>query len=124
MLFNKVDFWIQAVLGGLIILCLVIFPYAILLAVPFGAWQVMSAFINLFRMGKYSGVYKIKLVSYLVAVVAYFSLGYIEAFNNLPVLYFLAPAALGIFQLHISYERVFKPDYKRSENGFLANLEF
>ncbi|MGK0389067.1 MAG: hypothetical protein ACI94Y_001803 [Maribacter sp.] len=64
--FIKVDEIIQRILGILILLTLIIFPIAMLLLIPFGAWQVVSGIVGALHGSKWR-------MKYLGFVVLYFS---------------------------------------------------
>lgn len=65
-IFLKIDLVIQNVLGILILLTLVVYPVAMLLLIPFGAWQVFSGIIGMIYGSKWRMIY-------LGIVMAYFS---------------------------------------------------
>ncbi len=63
--FLKIDYTIQRILGILIVVSLIYFPIAMLLLIPFGAWQVLSGIIG----AAYGSRWR---VFYLIAVFIYF----------------------------------------------------
>ena len=100
--FIKTDEIIQRILGILILLTLIIYPIAMLLLIPFGAWQVISGIVG----ALYGSKWRMK---YLGFVVLYFStMSLVIAFNEdyfsansflipvFTVIYCVSPLVLGI----------------------------
>lgn len=99
--FLKVDEIIQRILGILILLTLIVYPIAMLLLMPFGAWQVISGIVG----SLYGNKWRMK---YIAVVVAYFSsyglyalCEYLQMMNPvfefiLMTIYIATPLILGI----------------------------
>ncbi len=104
--FLKVDFIIQLILIILMVLTIPTVFYPFLIAIPFGAWQVMSGIIGVIYGSKWRRMY-------LLIVGLYFSIGYafisIFQYGSMPfesVLYlftFLVPLVLGITYFAMTY---------------------
>jgi hypothetical protein len=98
------DYWVQTILGILIICCcisVVGFFAGLLLAAPFGAWQVISALILGISYGDK------KRLTYLACVIIYFVSLYIlltsEANNDYEILYGILAVILGIYYYSLTY---------------------
>ena len=125
MLFNKIDYYLQMVLGLLIVSVVWVFPYVLLLAIPFGAWQMISGIVNLAQFKKYNSGYGAALIIYMAMSVVYLGFLFAGAFEFEALAGVIPPVLLAIYYFILSHKRVFNAEsIKKNSSGFLPNLEF
>ncbi len=130
--FLKIDVVIQQILAFLIALTIIVYPIAMLLCIPFGAWQVFSGIVGAI----YGSVWRMK---YLVGVFFYFLVAglvfsLVEHASNTPPAFeivfgafiFIIPIVLGITYLYKTMkevEKVPKPSQNTHANDWVEILD-
>lgn len=100
--FIKTDEMIQRILGILVLLTLIIYPIAMLLLIPFGAWQVISGIVGTLYGSKWRMKYLgfVTLYFSTLSVIAWMGDDYFPSNSPwiplLTIIYCGSPLALGI----------------------------
>lgn len=116
--FLKVDEMIQRIILILIGLTLIIYPVAMLLAIPFGAWQVISGIVGIFYGSRWRMGYIFCVINYFVSIPLSFQL--IEKRmvpeDALMVVYLVVPVILGIYYYYKTATEAPKKEQVESED--------
>ncbi len=117
--FLKIDIAIQKVLGILILLTLIVFPIAMLLAIPFGAWQVISGIIGVSYGSKWRKKYLFIVASYFLFWYGTAYLGGIDIYpisaGIATIILFVVPIVLGIRYLAKTEKEIAKIEKKEGQ---------
>lgn len=107
--FIRIDYTIQWIIICLIIISLLVWPLAIFLLMPFGAWQVASAIVGVFYRSPWRKKYLLMVFVYFCSYSVAALMGDSFWDNDILMwifmpLYLLIPLVLGVYYLQMTHK--------------------